>query len=551
MPVKIIYNGKIYLGPNRFCQALRIEGGRVRAAADSAELLAGAPAGAQRIDAAGALVLPGFHDSHLHLHWLGRRFAMVEGSGADSLEELIRRGRELIDRDRPAPGTYVLGAGVNPDLFSRERRDPGREDLDRISSTHPVVLSRHCGHTIYCNSLALRLAGLAETAPEVEGGSVEKDAAGRPTGVLRENAAHLVRRLIPEPGKAQMKETLKRAMTTALSLGITALGTNDSQGPDYDEVVEVYRSIYAEAASDGATGFPRVSLQCGISADENYLDGFKERGALSGRVLWQSEERGAFLRMGPVKLFMDGTLGGQTAWMTEPYRDKPETRGFPVLEEEKLRALVRRAASYRMQVIVHSIGDAAMEAVISALEAVTAPGANPLRHGIVHCQITRAAQLERMARNRLLALVQPVFLADDMYILERRVGAARASGSYAWGTMGRLGLPVSYGTDAPVSDLNPLVGISWAVTRQDPRRDFYPPGGFYPAERVDLAAALDAYTAGSAYAAFAEPELGRLSPGYWADLCLIDRDIFTLPPQEIHRARVLRTMIAGDTVWEA
>ncbi|MDR0669725.1 MAG: amidohydrolase [Treponema sp.] len=556
---RVIYNGKIYHGVNRqgvnrqgdFCQALRIEGGRIRALGDSEELLAALPAGAETIDAAGALVLPGFHDSHLHLHWLGRYAGMVDGTGADSVEDLIRRGRALIARDKPLPGTYVQGGGVNPDLFTAEKRDLNREDLDRVSSEHPVIMSRHCGHTIYCNSLALRMAGLAEHAPDVEGGTIEKDGAGRPTGVLRENAAGLIRRLVPEPTRAQMRENLKRAMTTALSLGITALGTNDSQGPDYDEVTEVYRSIYAEAENGGrGAGFPRVSLQCGISADEAWLDHVKERGGLPGTALWEGE-RGVFLRMGSVKLFMDGTLGGQTAWMTEPYRDKPETRGFPVLEEEQLRAFVRRAASYNMQVIVHAIGDAAMEAVISALEEVTGPGANPLRHGIVHCQITRRAQLERMARNQLLALVQPVFLADDMCILESRVGPGLASGSYAWGTMERLGLPVSYGTDAPVSDLNPLLGISWAVTRQDPRRGFYPPGGFCPAERVDLAAAVDAYTAASAYAAFAERELGRAAPGFWADLCFIDRDIFSLPPGEIHRAQVIRTMIAGDTVWEA
>jgi predicted amidohydrolase YtcJ len=546
---RIIYNGKIYCGSQRFCQALRIEGGRIRATGDSAELLAAAPGGAEKIDAAGALVLPGFHDSHLHLHWLGRYFGMVDGAGADSVEELIRRGRELVARDKPLPGTCVQGGGVNPDLFTAEKRDLNREDLDKVSTEHPVIMSRHCGHTIYCNSLVLCMAGLAERAPDVEGGAIEKDGAGRPTGVLRENAAAIIRRLIPEPTGPQMKENLKRAMTTALSLGITALGTNDSQGPDYDEVTEAYRSIYAEAENGG--GFPRVVMQCGISADEAWLDHLKERGGLPGTALWESGERGVFLRMGAVKLFMDGTLGGQTAWMTEPYRDKPETRGFPVLEEKQLRALVRRAASYNMQVIVHSIGDAAMEAVISALEAVTGPGANPLRHGIVHCQITRKAQLERMARNRLLALVQPVFLADDMYILESRVGPALASTSYAWGTMERLGVPVSYGTDAPVSELNPLAGLSWALTRQDPLRGFYPPGGFYPAERVDLAAALDTYTAAPAYAAFAERELGRAAPGFWADLCFIDRDIFSLPPEEIHRARVFRTMIAGDTVWEA
>jgi predicted amidohydrolase YtcJ len=156
-----------------------------------------------------------------------------------------------------------------------------------------------------------------------------------------------------------------------------------------------------------------------------------------------------------------------------------------------------------------------------------------------------------MARNRILALVQPIFLADDMYVLESRVGPELASSSYAWGSMDRLGIPVSYGTDAPVSALDPLLGIEWAVLRQDPARGHYPPGGFYPAERVDLAAALDAYTAGSAFSSFAETWLGRIAPGYLADLVLLDRDLFAIPPEEIHRAKVLRTLAAGETVYQA
>jgi predicted amidohydrolase YtcJ len=556
---KIIYNGKIYQGRDLFCQALRIDNGKISAAGESAELLAAAPGEAEKIDAAGALVLPGFHDSHLHLHWLGRRFGMVEGAGADSVEEVIRRGRELISRLRPDPGAYVQGAGVNPDLFTGEKRDLTREDLDKISTEHPVIISRHCGHTVFCNSLALRMAGLADSAPDVEGGTIEKDPAGRPTGVLRENANALVRKDIPEPGKAQMKENLKRAMAKALSLGITSMGTNDCHGPDFDDVVEVYRSIFSDGedgaqGKDGAGGakeFLRISLQCGISAQERYLNELRERRIPTGKVLWESAGRGIFLRMGPVKLFMDGTLGGQTAWMKQPYRDKPETSGFPVLDPGLLEELIRKASAWGYQVIVHSIGDAAMEAVISAMEQVTSAGSNPLRHGIVHCQVTSRPQLERIARNRLLALVQPIFLADDVYILENRVGPELAATSYAWGSLERLGANVSYGTDAPVSELDPLQGISWAVTRQDPQRDFYPPGGFYPGERVDLAAAIDCYTAASAYSAWEESGRGRAAPGYWADLCFIDRDLFSLPPSEIHRARVLRTIIAGDTVWQA
>jgi predicted amidohydrolase YtcJ len=546
---KIIYNGKIYRRRGVFCRALRIDNGKISALGDSAELLSGAPPGAEKIDAGGALILPGFHDSHLHLHWLGRRFGMVEGTGADSIEEVIRRGRELIGRLKLAPGSYVQGAGVNPDLFTGEKRDLTREDLDKISTEHPVIIARHCGHTVFCNSLALRMAGLADSAPEVEGGTIERDSSGRPTGVLRENANALIRRGIPEPTKAQMKENLKRAMEKALTLGITSMGTNDSQGPDFDDVVEVYRSIFADG-EDGDRKFLRITLQCGISAEERYLADLRDRQIPTGKVLWENGDRGIFLRMGPVKLFMDGTLGGQTAWMKQPYRDKPETSGFPVLDQGLLRDLIKKAAAWGYQVIVHAIGDAAMEAVISAMEQVSSAGSNPLRHGIVHCQVTSRPQLERMARNRLLALVQPIFLADDVYILESRVGPELAATSYAWGSLERLGTSVSYGTDAPVSDLDPIQGISWAVTRQDPQRDFYPPGGFYPGERVDLTTAIDCYTAASAYSAWEESEGGRITPGYWGDICFIDRDLFSLSPPEIHRARVIRTMIAGDTVWE-
>jgi predicted amidohydrolase YtcJ len=550
---QIIYNGKIYRGRDNFCRALRIDGGKISAAGDSEELLAGAPPGAEKINAEGALVLPGFHDSHLHLHWLGRRFNMVEGTGAESIEEVIRRGRELIARNNPAPGAYIQGAGVNPDLFTGERRDLTREDLDKISTEHPVIIARHCGHTIYCNSLALRMAGLDSGAPDVEGGTIEKDSSGKPTGVLRENANGLVRKGIPEPTKSEMRENLKRAMEKAVSLGITSMGTNDSQGPDFDDVLEAYRDIYIEGEESGGREnrkYLRITLQCGISADERYLNNLKDRGFLTGKVLWESRDRGIFLRMGPIKLFMDGTLGGQTAWMKQPYRDKPETSGFPVLDRGLVENLIKKAASYGMQVVVHSIGDAAMETVITAMEQVTSAGSNPLRHGIVHCQATSRPQLERMARNRLLALVQPIFLADDVYILESRVGPELASTSYAWGSMERLGVNVSYGTDAPVSELNPIQGISWAAVRQDPQRNFYPEGGFYPGERVGISAAVDSYTAASAYSAWEESNRGRIAPGYWADLCFIDRDLFSLPLTEIHRARVIRTVIAGDTVWQ-
>jgi predicted amidohydrolase YtcJ len=250
--------------------------------------------------------------------------------------------------------------------------------------------------------------------------------------------------------------------------------------------------------------------------------------------------------MGPLKHFADGTLGSRTAWTREPYRDSPETAGLPVTDPAVLKELIQKAAAGGIQAAVHAIGDAAVEQVISCYEAVTGPGHNPLRHGVLHCQITDPGLLARMANNDILALAQPIFLLHDLYIAENRVGRALASTSYAWGSMERLGIRAAYGTDSPVESLDPIQGIACAVTRKDPAAD-YPKDGFFPQERVDVYTAVDNYTAGSAYANFDENRLGRIRPGALADLVLLDRDIFTIPPDEIHHTKVLCT-IAGGTV---
>jgi predicted amidohydrolase YtcJ len=247
-------------------------------------------------------------------------------------------------------------------------------------------------------------------------------------------------------------------------------------------------------------------MQCGISTREDILDEYLRRAASPGSALWEDPAWGSFLKMGSIKLFADGTLGAHTAWMRQPYMDKPETRGVPVLDEKRLTHFIQKAAAGGMQVLVHAIGDAGIAAVISAFETVTSPGNNPLRHGIIHCQITSPDLLERMARNRILALVQPIFLEDDMHIVETRVGTELASTSYAWGSMEKAGIPVSYSTDAPVSGIDPLCCIEWAVLRQ----------GFYPGEQVDVYTAVDAYTTASAFSAFDENALGKIAPGYLA-----------------------------------
>ncbi|GHU68814.1 hypothetical protein FACS189450_00450 [Spirochaetia bacterium] len=324
-----IYNARIYLRRGVFCQALRIDKGRITRTGSNADVLDGLPAGAEKIDAAaintsggnyvgssgaGCLVIPAFHDSHLHLRGIGQRTGTIAGADSASVEEVIRRGQDLVESLKKSgqlkQGTYIQGAGVNPDLFSAEKRDLTREDMDKISAEYPVIISRHCGHTVYCNSLALKMAGIGESAPDVAGGTIEKDANGRPTGVLRENANALVRKPIPPPSKDEIAACLKRGMAQALSLGITAVGSNDAQGSDFDEILEIYRGIYE---SEGP--HIRVNMQCGISGREDMLDAYLRRGLITGKTLWASPlgenpQGNAFLKMGPLKLFADGTLGG-------------------------------------------------------------------------------------------------------------------------------------------------------------------------------------------------------------------------------------------------
>jgi predicted amidohydrolase YtcJ len=538
MNTKVIFNGKIYRGQNRFCEAVLITGDRITAVGGNGDILDAAPTGTERIDAQGRLLLPGFYDCHIHLNTIGRMARMINAEGVRSAEDLIERGRSLIARLNPPPGAIINGRGLNQELFTGEKKYPTRYDLDKISGDHRIIISRICGHIVMCNSRMLEMAGIADSAPQIEGGQVDVDESGKPTGILRENATALVRRLMPSPSKEEWQGILEFAMEQALAQGLTAVASFDIMGPDFSTVTGAYSHIYQERGPS-----LRVSLQCGIMGEEKHLDEYIRQGLCTGNFLLEP-----YLKMGPLKLFADGSLGSQTAWLREPYRDNPETRGLPVVEKSVLAALIKKAHENHLPVAVHAIGDGGIDAVLAGFEGVTRGGRNPLRHGVLHCQISDIPLLERMVRHDILALVQPIFLTHDLYMVESRVGPELASTSYAWGTMERLGIRIAYGTDSPVESMNPLLGIACAVTRKDVYGD-YGGEGFYPQEKVDVYTAVDNYTAGSAYANFDETRLGRIDPGFLADLVLLDRDIFTLPPEEIGSAKVIFTMVGGAIVY--
>ncbi|MDR2485123.1 MAG: amidohydrolase [Treponema sp.] len=534
---KVIFNAKVYLRRETFTEAVLIEGERIAAVGTNEDILRIMPGETQLIDARGGVLLPGFQDCHVHLYYLGQKAKTLNAAGVSSIDELIERGRRLLEELKPPPGAFITGWGLNQNDFANTKRYPTRYDLDRISREHPIMVSRVCGHIIYCNSKALETAGITASTKAIEGGRIDIDETGTPTGRLTENAAALVRRIVPVPTDSEMQAVLEWSMNHALSRGITGVGSYDTGGADFQQLVTVYRRIYRNGGSR-----LRISMQCGIAGDEKQLDAYIRRNLSTGLPLYPP-----YLKTGPLKLFADGSLGSHTAWLRRPYRDNPETTGVSVIKPAALANLIKKADAQGLQVAVHAIGDAGIEAVLSALETVTGEHHNPLRHGVLHCQITDRILLERMAKNDILALVQPIFLAEDMHIVEHRVGRELASTSYAWATMERLGIRTAYGTDCPVASINPLAGIACAVTRQD--RDGFPQAGFFPQERVDVYTAVDNYTIGTAYGNFDENRLGRILPGYLADLVLLDRDIFSIPAQEIPSAQVVITLVSGEIVY--
>ncbi|MDR3303992.1 MAG: amidohydrolase [Treponema sp.] len=529
----VIYNAKAYLKRDCFAQAVCIEGERISAAGSNAEMRALAGDAATSIDAEGRLLLPGFHDSHLHLQAFGRNVHLIDVHGVTSIDEMVAQARAALLRLHPEKGSIVHGSGWNQEEFAAgEKRYPNRFDLDRISTEHGVILLRICGHTISVNTKALEIIGLMGQNLPAE---LERDAAGTPLGVFHENTVECIRRIIPPLTDAETQAHLEYAFSYALSLGLTSLDSNDVFDDNYEQTVTAYRCALATGKPA-----PRIRMQC-CARKPAVLETLIKRGLTTNANMGHP-----LLTMGPVKLFADGSLGGRSAALRAPYADAPAHSGFLLLKTAALADTVRYADRHGFQVIIHAIGDAAIAQVVACFEAVTTPHHNPLRHGVVHSEVMAADLFERMACRDILVFSQPVFLTHDIAFARARLGE-RARFVLPSATLLRSGIRTSYGTDSPVESMNPLEGIACAVRRVSPLAPDAP--CFFPEERVDVYSAVDAYTAESAYAGFAEGAKGRIQAGYLADLTLLDRDIFTIAPEEIAHTHVCLTMVGGEVVY--
>ena len=533
MGAMVIYNAKAYLERGRFAQALLIQDGIIRAVGSNEGILAAAPDTAQRLDAGGRTIVPGFNDCHQHLQMVGELLGSIQLLGADSIGEVKRRVRAFIKANRPAPGTVLHGMGWNQDYFGDEHRLLTRRDLDEVCSEYPLILERACGHILTANTAAMKRAGITESTAPAEGGAIDRDENGRLTGIFRENACQQVLCIRPPRTAETVAAQLRRAMDHAAACGVTSVQTMDLRPADWRITLKAYEMVQRRPTL-------RVYHQCNFMTPAEY-QAFLDAGYRTGMG-------DAFHRIGPLKLFVDGSLGARTAVMRQPYRDEPGTRGIATLSQEEFNELVQMAVQNGCQVVTHAIGDGAIEQVLNGYDAVCRNGENPLRLGVVHCQITDRPLLERFVKNHILALVQPIFLHYDMTVVEDRVGRELASTSYAFETMRRLGIRTSFGTDSPVEDMNPIDNLYCAVTRKNLNGG--PTTGFYPQECMDICDAVDAYTAESAYVSFEENVKGRIRPGYYADLVVLSEDIFTLAPDDLRKTKVDATLVDGRFVYQ-
>ena len=535
----IYYNGRVYPGQLPLVQAFVVEGDKFLFAGSDEQALALWKDGDETVNLTGQFVCAGFNDSHMHLLNYGQSLNMAPlYAHTGSLAEMLTCLKDFMAVNPGIRGTWLMGRGWNQDYFSDVQRMPNRWDLDKVSTEIPICAVRACGHALVLNSRAIELVGVTADTPQPEGGQIVLEN-GVPNGIFFDNAMDPVFEAIPVPGREELKNMIRSACRALNAYGVTS-----SQSDDYC----VFRTLpwreinaaYQELEQSGELTV-RVYEQSNFT-DLPALTEFVEQGNVTG-------VGSAFFKIGPLKMLGDGALGARTAFLSRPYADDPTTCGIPVFTQETFDALIGYANAHNMQVAVHTIGDACLDRVLSAIEkALEAHPRKDHRHGIVHCQISRGDQLKKMADLKLHIYAQSIFLDYDIHIVEQRVGKELAATSYSWKTLLDKGATVSNGTDCPVELPFAMGGIQCAVTRRDLKQSVPP---YLPHEAFSVQEALDSYTSGGAYASFEDHIKGKIAPGMLADFVVLGADPFDTDPARIQNIPVRATYVGGKKVFEA
>ena len=536
----VYYHGHILTGEGlggrapRFVSAVVIRHGQIVAATNDAAALKLAGPATRKIDLAGAFVMPGFNDAHLHLAEAGRIKLAVDLTGTTSLHDMKERVR-LAAMGAPQ-GQWLTGGGWDQTLWT-DKALPARSDLDQVTEGHPAIFSRIDGHIAVANSAALAAAGIGRSTGDPFGGKIDRDPQREPTGILREDSAmQLVRLHIPQPIEAQRRRGLELAMADAVAHGVTSVQDN-SDWEDFLVMEKMERESKLPL---------RVSEWLPFDAP---LDLLKQHRSAH-------DPADPMLHTGMLKGFMDGSLGSKTAAMKLPYADDRGNSGIPRYDQATLNKMTIARAHEGFQIGFHAIGDRAAAMALDAFTAAeslskkTPPLANPAqqqstRNRIEHAQVVDEVDISRFRTLNIIASMQPNHLLSDMRWAEARLGPARAKYSYAWKAFLDAGVPLAFGTDYPVEPVTPFRGVYAAVTRKDEAGK----QTFHPQNALTISQALYAYTQGSAYAEYSEKWKGKLAPGYVADFIILDRDLTAIPPAEILKTKVVLTVVGGQQVY--
>lgn len=477
-----------------------------------------------RHDGRGLTMLPGLIDAHGHVMGLGFAALTLDLSGTNSLEEAqaaIKAYAAKYPERR-----WIVGRGWNQEKWGLGRF-PTSADLDGVVADRPIWLERVDGHAGWANSKAIEIAGVTGATKSPAGGRIEM-VGSKPSGIFVDAASELVAKHIPAPKPAERDLALAEAQKALLSVGVTSIA-------DMGTTIEDWQS-YRRAGDDGWLSI-RVF---------GYAGGIDNMVAIAGPrpTPWLYDDK---LRLGGVKLYLDGALGSRGAWLKKPYADAPGQTGLSFLASAEIRNLMVRASMDGFQTAVHAIGDAANADAIGAVEdlAETYPGDRRWR--IEHVQIVDPADLPRLAKHGIISSMQPVHQTSDRLMAEVRLGPDRLAGAYAWNSILKAGGKLAFGSDTPVESPNPFVGIAAAITREDEKGQ--PFGGWIPAERVSREQALAGFTTGAAYAAFAEAKVGSLTPGHRADFILVDTDPLLATPAQIRTTIVKESWVGGRPVF--
>ena len=478
-----------------------------------------------RHDGRGATMLPGLIDAHGHVMGMGFQTLTLDLSTTSSLAEAQAAIKAYAAKypDR----RWIIGRGWNQEKWELGRF-PTSADLDMAVSDRPVWLERVDGHAGWANSRAMAIAGVTAASKSAPGGRIEL-AGGKPIGIFIDAAGDLVGKFVPVPRPAERDLALAEAQKKLLSLGITAIA-------DMGTTIDDWQSY--RRAGDGGWLSVRIF---------GYAAGIDNMVAIAGPrpTPWLYDDK---LRLGGVKLYLDGALGSRGAWLKKPYADAPGQTGLQFLASAEIRNLMVRASMDGFQTAIHAIGDAANAEVVGAIEELSETYKDDRRWRIEHVQIVDPADLPRLGQNGIISSVQPVHQTSDRTMAEARLGSERLKGAYAWQSILKAGGKLAFGSDVPAESADPFAGLATAMTREDAAGQ--PFGGWRPEERVTREQALAGFTIGAAYAAFAEDKVGSLTPGHRADFVLIDVDPLLASPAELRKAVVRETWVGGRPVYK-